>query len=64
MSKAYPSEICYDCGEQHGRRKVNPCASWSIGTCDICGDKVATTQPRDFGHLKPGWEDARKSTAD
>lgn len=63
MSKSYPSAICYDCGEKHGHR-VPTMATWYLETCDICGEKASCTQPRDFGHLKPGWEDARKSTAD
>lgn len=58
MSK-YPSVICYDCGEKHGRR-IPSIATWYPETCDVCGEKTDCTQPRDFGHLKPGWEQEAK----
>lgn len=46
----YPTWICADCGEKHGRRPPGV-ASWHMGTCDICGKLHAVTEPRDYGHL-------------
>jgi rRNA maturation protein Nop10 len=28
-----------------------------MDTCDVCGKKAPVTEPRDFGHLKDGWQD-------
>lgn len=54
----YPAWICSECGEKHGRRQVNPYATWHEDTCDICGKTDLVTEPRDYGHLKDGWEQA------
>lgn len=51
----YPAWICADCGKKHGRRpEGNRYATWHMGTCGICGEAVAVTEPRDFMHLKDG----------
>lgn len=55
MIASYPAQICNGCGLQHGRRDCG-IATWYPGTCDICGEHAFVTEPRDFGHLKPGWE--------
>lgn len=52
---SYPSSICAECGEQHGRRAVG-IATWTVMPCDLCGCNVPCTEPRDFGHLREGWE--------
>jgi hypothetical protein len=52
---SYPSSICADCGEKHGRRTVGV-ATWTVTTCDMCGCNVPCTEPRDFGHLRTGWQ--------
>ena len=54
----YPAWICADCGERWGRRPAgNPHgATWHMGTCDICDEAKAVTEPRDYGHLREGWE--------
>ena len=52
---AYPTWVCSDCGEKHGRRTHKE-ATWHVNTCDLCGREAYVTEPRDFGHLKPGWE--------
>jgi hypothetical protein len=52
---AYPQWICSPCGRRHGRSQPE-LATWHDGRCDICGAAAAVTEPRDFGHLKPGWE--------
>lgn len=54
----YPGVICGPCGLQYGRRPCNKHATWYPGTCGVCGAKAAVTEPRDFGHLQPQWEQA------
>lgn len=61
---SYPSVICYECGLKHGTRRVNQYSSWHQSKCDVCGDDAACTQPRDFGHLKDGWQNERKAAID
>lgn len=54
----YPQWICLDCGEKHGRNP-HPTHAMTVhpDTCGICGaTNVPCTEPRDFGHLKEGWE--------
>jgi len=56
VTKYYPPWICADCGAKHGRRECG-FATWHDGDkCGICGKEAATTEPRDYGHLKDGWE--------
>jgi hypothetical protein len=40
--------ICLFCGKKHGKR-VPRMATWHLGECDLCHQKVAVTEPRDFG---------------
>jgi hypothetical protein len=51
----YPSWICLKCGIRYGRREPGA-ATWHIGKCDVCGKEKSVTEPRDFNHLKDGWE--------
>lgn len=53
-SLSYPQWICVDCGEKHGRR-VPEVATWHYGKCGVCGYPRSVTEPRDFGHLRDGW---------
>jgi len=55
--KPYPAWICFDCGDKWGRRECG-IATWHTDTCCICGERRAVTEPRDYGHLKEGWEKA------
>ena len=55
----YPEAICLACGTEHGHQEVGR-ATWTVGTCDICGREEMLTEPRDFGHLKPTWEEGKK----
>lgn len=55
----YPAWICEDCGEEHGRRECG-IATWHPDECGICGEYAYVTEPRDYGHLKDGWEKAVK----
>jgi ribosomal protein L37AE/L43A len=57
--KQYPDWICDECGRLHGKRpEGNPYgATWHIDECGVCGTGgVEVTEPRDFGHLKEGWD--------
>lgn len=54
----YPDWICNVCGKAYGKRpEGNPYgATYHIDECDICGEVCEVTEPRDFGHLKKGWD--------
>ena len=53
----YPDWICNSCGSKHGKSpQGNHHATYHLDACDICGLHGAMTQPRDFGHLKEGWD--------
>ena len=57
--RPYPDWICDECGRLHGKRpEGNPYgATYHIGECGVCGTGgVDVTEPRDFGHLKEGWD--------
>ena len=58
----YPSVICLDCGITYGRRALGGCTTWYPGTCGVCGNETAVTEPRDFGHLKPEWKNYEKTS--
>jgi hypothetical protein len=55
----YPEWICKPCGDKYGNRPVG-LATWHVDTCDVCGEVTEVTEPRDFGHLKQGWENDHK----
>jgi ribosomal protein L37AE/L43A len=60
FSRPYPDWICAECGRKHGKRpEGNPYgATWHIDECGICGTGgVEVTEPRDFGHLREGWDE-------
>lgn len=56
--RKYPDWICKTCGCLHGNRPAgNPYgATWHTNKCGICGEATEVTEPRDFGHLKEGWD--------
>ena len=57
--RPYPDWICDECGRLHGKRpEGNPYgATYHIGECGVCGTGgVDVTEPRDFGHLREGWD--------
>lgn len=56
----YPECVCFDCGELYGRRLAGICTV-NMGTCGVCGENKAVTEPRDYGHLKDGWENHKRS---
>lgn len=51
----YPDWICADCGDKYGNKECGV-STWHMDICDICGETKPVTEPRDFGHLKKGWE--------
>ena len=63
IKQDYPTWICGDCGTKYGRK---PCgiATWDMGVCGVCGKTTAVTEPRDFNHLKEGWQNEITSLTD
>jgi len=57
----YPTWICHNCGIKYGKRACGV-ATWHMDICDVCGKETEVTEPRDFGHLKDGWQDHFAST--
>lgn len=56
----YPDQVCISCGNRHGRgMPEGHLCTMHLGECGICGETRPVTEPRDFGHLKPGWREAR-----
>jgi len=53
----YPHWICSLCGVAYGRFPfMDRVSTWHDGHCDICGAAGPVTEPRDFGHLRKGWQ--------
>jgi len=61
----YPTWICRDCGENYGlwyKRGIyigppHHSATYHMGTCGVCAvTNVPVTEPRDYGHLRSGWQ--------
>ena len=52
---AYPEWICSECGAKWGMRPAGRCTIHQ-DTCGMCGEERMVTEPRDYGHLKEGWE--------
>lgn len=57
MTKPYPQWVCISCGNKYGNGmpKDHVCTMHE-GVCGICGETRGVTEPRDFRHLKQGWE--------
>jgi rRNA maturation protein Nop10 len=45
-SHEHPAWVCIDCGHLYGGENLG--ATWHIGRCDICGETLTVTEPRDF----------------
>ena len=58
----YPEWVCINCGIRYGRTKCG-LATWHRGVCDLCKARADVTEPRDFGGLLNGWQDAVKADA-
>lgn len=57
----YPVWVCFDCGKLYGRHEAGICTV-HMGTCGVCGENKAVTEPRDFGYLVDGWENHKRSS--
>lgn len=56
--KAYPTQVCFDCGKQYMRPgfKIG-CPTVHDDVCQVCGAVIGVTEPRDFGYpVFPGFE--------
>jgi rRNA maturation protein Nop10 len=31
-----------------------------MDTCGVCGEQAMVSEPRDFGHLKDGWQKEKR----
>ena len=56
MPKYYPDWVCAKCAARYGRKRAS-IASWHHGTCGVCLDDGAVTEPRDYGHLHDDWRE-------
>jgi len=54
----YPTWICLECGDKYGNGMPDGhVCTVHNGTCGICGKDAQVTEPRDFRHLRHGWEE-------
>lgn len=53
---AQPDVVCGDCGRRYGWGPFNDFATWYEGNCGVCHQEKIVTEPRDFGLLRPQWE--------
>ena len=50
--------VCRDCGMKYGKYSVG-CSSMWEGECDVCGERKAITEVRDWGYLGKGIQELR-----
>ena len=55
IGKSYPSSVCNLCGLKYGHRKPSLTSIYH-GCCGVCGAVGYVTEPRDYGHLRNGWQ--------
>ena len=49
----YPQWVCFPCGNKYGRgMPENHVCTMHFGTCGICGEERAVTDPCEFGHIR------------
>lgn len=59
IAQEQPDWVCAPCGEAWASgRARSRFSTWHPDTCGVCGKKTSCTEPRDFGYLKPGWDEA------
>ena len=46
----YPFWVCRECGTKAQRWAGTAVSTYHQGTCGVCGELKAVTQPRDFGY--------------
>jgi hypothetical protein len=56
MKDDYPAWVCSHCGAKYGTR-IPMMATCHMGRGGVCNAMTVVTQPRDYGHLQPGWWD-------
>lgn len=44
----YPTEICFQCGIQHGRPRHSQAVGAWMGKCGWCGKEGPVCSPRDY----------------
>lgn len=52
----YPLWVCGPCGRLYGRLIPDGVSTYNQNDCGVCGENAAVTSPRNFGHLKDGWQ--------
>jgi hypothetical protein len=62
MTKPYPEWVCNPCGRKYGNFPLALC-TWHQDICGVCGKLGAVCTPRDFGHLRDGWQDEQTPPA-
>jgi hypothetical protein len=50
--KKYPSWVCRDCGMKASKGKSFQVSTYHFDKCDVCGEELAVTEPRDFYYPK------------
>ena len=50
--------VCRDCGMKYGKYSVG-CSSMWEGECDVCGERKAITEVRDWGYLGKGIQEIK-----
>ena len=55
--KPYPVWVCHDCGiaamtKTDLKKRKSFIATYHMGICEVCNEKRAVTEPRDYGHPK------------
>jgi rRNA maturation protein Nop10 len=61
--REYPVWVCRPCGQRWGRHGCGV-ATWHTDVCGLCGAKTSVTEPRDYGHLRDGWESPAENNLD
>lgn len=50
--KPYPTWVCTDCGVKASTKGCFKISTFHQGTCDVCEQDKAVTEPRDFYYPK------------
>jgi len=58
-TRYYPTEICLECGNKHGKARHGHAVGMWNGTCGWCEKKGPVCAPRDF--LYPAWKPEKPS---
>ena len=47
-----PHWVCSDCGLKASKGRQHSISTWHTGVCEVCGEKKAVTESRDFYYPK------------